>query len=465
MKRIAKSLSTVVAFVLSVGLFSACGSENNASSDNNINQPVTTESSTEEPINTESLENDASTQENELDKYHWFRLLSSFSLPGGGGSNPKTYNFQYNEDYPPENFWLEATEKGIENENQSKEKYIAVNLDGEYIGAVDKDRYYVPNKESYDIVSPFFEGVSCVMVKQTRERKLIDTKMEDVTSRYVNLEDGEEVIGIGSDKTGVTLWTRKSTDTYDSHSTELFAKDLSGNIKQTWNSQDKLTENIENIFSIEHVSGANYVYHYSNNYVILNIETGNVIGVEEPYVRFDLDIFDDGSYFTSTNNRAFRWYSPTGEISKEIGVNGDVAHSNYGEGLMYIRGDINNVAYKGFVDQHGTSVINLDASLNITNLPVYRGDYALIELENEGGETFVTLLDKKGKFAFEPIKGKCYPYRGELEGHQYYIEQGGNYYYLEPDGSTEKIKFDIENCKGFLGKVYIVSDETFEVIE
>ena len=67
MKRITKSLSIVAAFVLSVGLFSACGSENNASSDSGLTQPVTTESSTEEPINTEHLENDASTQEDELE--------------------------------------------------------------------------------------------------------------------------------------------------------------------------------------------------------------------------------------------------------------------------------------------------------------------------------------------------------------------------------------------------------------
>lgn len=454
MKKIAKSLLIVAALVLSVGLFSACGSGNKASSDSNLNQPVTTESST-----TKNLENDASIQGNELEKYCRLQLLSSCSLPGGNPAN--TFSFQYDENYPPENFWLVATEKGTENENQPKQKYIAVDLDGKYIGAIDKESYY--------IISPFFDGISCVMDSQTGERKLIDTKMKDVTSRYVDLEDGEEVIGIGADKTGVTLWTRKNTDTYDSHSTELFAKDLSGTIKQTWSSQDKLTEDIEKVFSIEHINGANYMYCYFDNYVVLNVETGNVISVYEEYLDVWLDtLFDDGSYLTamgSNNYTQLNWYSSTGEMLKEILMYGNVAHSDYGEGLMYIRGDINDVPYEGFVDQHGTPVINLDASLNITNLPVYRGDYALIELENEGGETFVTLLDKEGKFAFEPIKGEHYTYHGELEGHQYYIEQDGNFYYLKPDGSTEKIEFDIENCKGFLGKIYIVSDETLEVIE
>ena len=56
-------------------------------------------------------------------------------------------------------------------------------------------------------------------------------------------------------------------------------------------------------------------------------------------------------------------------------------------------------------------------------------------------------------------------YRGELNGNQYYIKQNDDFYYLKPDGSTEKIEFDFKNCKGFMGKIYIVSDETFEVIE
>ena len=465
MKKTVKSLSIVAAFVLSVGLFSACGSENNASSDSNLNHPVTAESSTEEPVNTESLENDTPTQENEIEKYCRLQLLSSCSLPGGNPAN--TFSFQYDENYPPENFWLVATEKGTENENQPIQKYIAVDLDGKYIGAIDKESYY--------IISPFFDGISCVMDSETGERKLIDTKMEDVTSKYIDLEGGEQVVGVGADKTGTTLWTRKNTDTYDSHSSELFAKDLSGNIKQTWNSQDKLTEDIENIFSIEHINGANYVYYYFGNYVVLNVETGSVISVGEQHSGIGLDtVFDDGSYLTtagSSNYTNLTWYSSTGEISKEILMYGDVANSDYGEGLMYIRGEIDDVPYEGFVDQHGTPVVNLDVSLNITNLPIYRGDYALVELENEVGETFVTLLDKTGKFAFEPIKGEVWndlmgrTYRGELEGNQYYIKQNDDFYYLTPDGSTEKIEFDFKNCKGFLGKVYIVSDETFEVIE
>ena len=45
------------------------------------------------------------------------------------------------------------------------------------------------------------------------------------------------------------------------------------------------------------------------------------------------------------------------------------------------------------------------------------------------------------------------------------IKQNDDFYYLKPDGSTEKIEFDFKNCKGFMGKIYIVSDETFEVIE
>lgn len=452
MKWIGSKLAIIAAIVLTTNLLSACSLKKDGTA-------------SEESFNTDNLQNSVSTQDNELEKYCRYQILSSSTLPGGNTAN--TFSLQYDENYPPENFWLIATEKGTENENQPKQKYIAVDLDGKYIGAIDKESYY--------IISPFFDGISCVMDSETGERKLINTKMEDITSKYINLEDGEQVIGVGADKTGTTLWTRKNRDTYDSHSTELLAKDLSGSIKQTWSSQDALTEDIEKVFSIEHINGANYIYYYFGNYVVLNVETGDVTSVGEQHSGIRLDtMFDDGSYLTakgSNNYTQLNWYSSTGEMSKEILMYGDVANSDYGEGLMYIRGEIDDVPYEGFVDQHGTPVINLDVSLNITNLPIYRGDYALIELENEGGESFVTLLDKTGKFAFEPVKGEVWSdlmarvYRGELEGNKYYIRQNHDFYYLKPDGSTEKIEFDFEHCTGFLGKIYIVFDETFEVIE
>ena len=72
-------------------------------------------------------------------------------------------------------------------------------------------------------------------------------------------------------------------------------------------------------------------------------------------------------------------------------------------------------------------------------------------------------MDKTGNFAFEPIKGEAWSasYRGELEGHQYYIKCDGDYYYLKPDGNKEKIEFDFENSTGFLGSIYLASMDEF----
>ena len=74
---------------------------------------------------------------------------------------------------------------------------------------------------------------------------------------------------------------------------------------------------------------------------------------------------------------------------------------------MCIR-DSKEAPFLGFVDEKGTPVITLDANLDITNTPVYREGFALLEIENDGGEHFVTLIDKDGKFAFEPIKGEVW---------------------------------------------------------
>lgn len=416
------------------------------------------------PSNAENSESESITQEQEdsLHNYSNFQLLEDCFLPGGNPDN--SFHLQYDEEFPPENLWLSALEKGTGNDNE--QYYVAVGLDGTYLGAINKKEYY--------IVSPFFDGVSCVFDGNTGEKRLINTNMEDVTALYVDSQNDEQVVGVGSDKTGITLWTRKNTDTYDSHSTELFAKDLSGNIKQTWSSRDEITENIENILSIEHINGANYVYCYFDNYVILNVETGKTISVGELHSDIQLyELFEDGSYLSTINSRGYAnltWHLPTGEISKEINLYGDVAISDYGEGLMYVRGEIDDTQFEGFVDQSGIPLISLDVKLNVTNYPVFRGEYALLELENQGGETFITLLDKSGEFAFEPIKGKVWSdlmgrtYRGDLEGNQYYFMKDDSFYYLYADGSTKKIEYDFQNCRGFLGKTYIISTESFEIV-
>lgn len=446
MKRIARSLSILAVFMLSAGLFSACSSDNIDSSNSGLNQSAATEDSIEEPMNT------GSTEENELENYCKFQLLS----------------LGYNEEYPPESLWFQAVVKDTEDEYHPTVRYVAVDLEGNYIGALDRD--------NNDVVSSFFDGVACVVDTQTGERMLIDTEMLDVTSKYLDMEGGEQVVALGADKTGITLWTRKTTDTYDSHSTELFAKDLSGKVKQTWSSQDELTEDIENVNLIEHINGSNYVYCYYDNYVMLNVETGTAVSVGEQHSGIHLDtMFDDGSFMTvfgnGSNHKKLTWYSPVGEPKKELLLYGDVASASYGEGLMYVRGEVNDVLYQGFVDENGNSVIDLDTKLHITNSPVYRDGYALTELENSGGETFVTLLDKEGNFAFEPMKGEIWnglmaqAYYGELEGHQYYIKQGDEFYYLNSDGSIEKADYDFSKCFGFLGHTYVMSEDSLKIIK
>src|SRR5699024_6836254 len=108
------------------GLFSACSSDNSDSSNSGLNQSAATEDSIEEPMNT------GSTEENELENYCKFQLLS----------------LGYNEEYPPESLWFQAVVKDTEDEYHPTVRYVAVDLEGNYIGALDRD--------NNDVVSSFF---------------------------------------------------------------------------------------------------------------------------------------------------------------------------------------------------------------------------------------------------------------------------------------------------------------------
>lgn len=439
--------------ILALIALSACNTKNDKTAEQSMNVPEKQE------INTsDQMQNEVSTKEKELQEYELNQFC--FSCTYHIGNLMGTVNLEnYSPDFPPESIWFSANKKEADDSEESSKQYVAVDLDGQFIGALDGDKYA--------IISPFFDGVACILDLEESRRMLINTEIQDVTGQYVDVEGEEEVIILGSDETGITLWTRQDIDTYDSHSTELRAKDLSGQIKNVWSTNEEATKDIDKLSYVYYLSGANCSYSYLDTTVILNLTTGNAMTFED----FNT-MFDDGSFLTADkagNGLKYTWHDSTNESSIEFPLIGYCGEFN--DGFMFFRGENEEAPFLGFVDEKGTPVITLDANLEITNTPVYREGFALVEIKNDGGERFVTLIDMDGKFAFEPIKGEVWamsgtsPYRGKLENHEYYIKQQDDFYYLNSDGTTEKIPYNFENAQEILGKTYVLFNGSLQIIE
>ena len=268
---------------------------------------------------------------------------------------------------------------------------------------IDKDMNLVLNvdAEQFRVCSDIYEDMT-VIEGAADGRKMIINSKEDISDKFVNAEQGEKILGMWKDSTGVSVWTVRVTDTYDSHITELYVKNADGEIKMMWDSEqftdfcwddlDKLTFANESVYifgqSIVDVNGG-----YS--FTCTGGSETEIWGVDE-----------NRDVYLSEYEYPQDWFVKRNGVGSELWR----CEVNYGgrgqfsDGLTYVRYEGRSKAYQGFIDGTGNLAINCD--LNISNTPIFVDDYAVIELENEAGIKFVTLMNRDGDIMFEPIRGQ-----------------------------------------------------------
>lgn len=80
----------------------------------------------------------------------------------------------------------------------------------------------------------------------------------------------------------------------------------------------------------------------------------------------------------------------------------------------------------GFYDQNGNLVINL-SSYNIVNYPEFTGGYAILEIENEQGSNYLTVIDTSGEEMFSSVKDNGH---GALSEGIFFMENDKNGYFM-----------------------------------
>lgn len=327
------------------------------------------------------------------------------------------------------------------------------------------------NADEFSICSGAYNGITVILDKQQSEKKIIDSSGNDITAQYADINQKESIIGLWQDATGVTVWTVQDEDTYDKHISTLFAKDTDGNIKRSWNSEEypDLQFYKSALEGFYYVSNSVYMFDQS----VVNVENGNAFCYPpsgNSYKIYGVD--NNGDIYTFHNNGAsdsvMKCTSSGDEVWETALFNNPVI-GQYSNGLIYVRGeDTNGIYYNGFLDADNNCAINLD--VNVSNEPVFIGNYSLIECENDAGVSFVTLIDNQGNMLFEPIQGED----AHLYGGITYIERvaASREYYLvhvnektailNPDGSLIDVpEFwynDNSKCKYFNGKYLVIEN-------
>lgn len=259
---------------------------------------------------------------------------------------------------------------------------------------------YTLNTEEYSLKSGIYDGLSLVMNREQENYILLNGNGQDVSDKYADINNGEKIIAMAEDITGVTIWTIQDTDTYDKHIRTLNAKDISGNVKMSWNSENDKELYLDDMEAIEFIANGTY----TSDQRVINVKTGNYFEYPPSGNHYGTNGADEEGCVYAGHNTGSAYtltrFSDKGEIVWE--VNG--LHGTFSEGVLFQK----TTSFNGFIDKDGNHVINL--SLNVPPegpFPRFLNGYAVVECENETRVKFVTVIDKNGTMLLEPVKGQA----------------------------------------------------------
>lgn len=348
---------------------------------------------------------------------------------------------------PTGKFWIQ----GYREDDQQHENEIYI--------AVDKDLniLYILEADDYSPRSKIYDNIAVVFDKKQLKNIVLDDMGNDITHEYADIDNGESFIELSEDITGITLWTIQDEDTYDKHITTLYAKDDSGNIKQSWSS-DKFNLYFNELIYNDGTGKTKFtfsdkgIYRFGNS--VINLLSGNAFQFENDAI---IGVDNEKFIYTRDGGMVFKYTDQGEEILESVGLRGkSQAIGAYSEGLIYVRGECDGEYLNGFIDTNGNYV--LDLPVEATNEPIFENGYAVIECKNSGGVTFVTLVDKQGNMLFEPIRGFYVDTVMIASEKCYLIGIGSERMILNLDGSTS-------NVPQIWNSSYVYFDEKYYVAE
>lgn len=355
--------------------------------------------------------------------------LQNTTEKGNRNDEIQQYVFKEFRKYPvigsdaSDGFWAVADYPGQKTENGAV--WVAFDSDFNYLYSLDA--------ENYTIYSGIHKGYSYGIDQVINRHVILDKYGNDVSLRFVDGTPEEEIVGLSEDDTGVTVWTYEVKDTYQDHVATINARDIDGNLKHSW----EVEATIYDCYSMKQYNGSTYAL----NRTVMNINTGESFTLERsgiPYAISGVD--EEGNVFISHEEgtlKTLQKCTPNGNKLWKIVLRGDRDVGRYSEGLIYVRGrlDDTDTVLNGFLDTNGNYVMDIDLT-RISYLPAFHNGYALIECQNNAEVRFATLLDKQGNMLFEPIQAQVAWQDTEQRLVDYPIWTDNGTERLNPDGST-----------------------------
>lgn len=286
-------------------------------------------------------------------------------------------------------FWVEA----VDIDNEDERRMLKINLDG---------------KIFMDIPFAGFTGILEDKYLCPNDSVIYDLEGNDITNSFC--DNNEEFSGAFQDITGWTVWVYEKIDTYDSSEFIIRAKNLDGTVKAEW-SETELENKYEEVTMSPQVKflGGSW---YSSGNMIYNVKN-------------KMDICRDGAHVVEADNDFLFLCFSDGWLSGDSIVLYDKDGSDITPSYAILENDtfwLNRYLGEGMLllENHDYFIV-VDSTGNIPfdinqfssrgtwgddkSINEFHNGQAQVEILNEGGIPFTTLINNKGEFLFEPVKG------------------------------------------------------------
>lgn len=312
-----------------------------------------------------------------------------------------------------EKFWVRADYYN----NQTREANKAYILTDAYL--------HIFKELSIDIgmETVISEDVLVIRDSENRDRyHIIDGNGNDISLKYI--DEGEDIIRVFNSDNNLMIFTLSTEDTYSTQNVIFKVYDENKNCLFHFSKQEVNTKyGVDWICSTENIdisdlgsgiyciidSGYDYFYNLDNQRLYIDLIRKKV------FIGEKNGIYSDGEYIWCTENVI--------DIDSETSTPSNIETLKYRDTYAH---RVSNVWNGKFIastyigasrhlysseyaiyDCQGNLICDLESdTVNVTEYNGIYDGYSLIEITNEGGTEYVTVIDENGKWQFEPIQGK-----------------------------------------------------------
>lgn len=297
-----------------------------------------------------------------------------------------------------------------------------------------------------------------------------DQSLTDISDQI--LDKDETIWYILKDDNGIKIFTYKTIDSYSYQ--DIIINVYDGYLNKTSSfSKSELSDRygydlksmlVGNLFLIPIGGNIYCMMPNSSNEALFIDTTRNKVFVIETAVKSLTDVFNDNSSFSSDGDYILcsgRFLTSIIDIDYEMEIlNIRQGFKTYGiyrfsairEGKFFGYSAGVGYYYSHLFDYMGNQIAVIDYEGSVlSNYSLFYNGHAVLELENSGGVTFVTMIDDKGKWLFEPISGKLGEranYIEEIDCFLVFSNDGTNGYLLNAQGVRQQLS-NISSIKIF----------------